>query len=195
MQVIHTVSLALHRQSWGGRAEDHTVAVGQVIPAELQIQHTRQWADPGSRVDAALEFGFEVHASPDTWLIGGQRKAHFRAKVRIVPDPRCAGALTPPQEHETLRFPLLLVPQQKGHLLYPSVDISTSSGPHGAHQPGAEGRVELPPPSSEIDYRNQGETLLVVPDLRRTTVGIDLENAVSSVLQVESKSERNEDPG
>jgi hypothetical protein len=96
--------------------------------------------------------------------------------------------LTPDQEHETLHFPLLLVPQQRGHLLYPSIDISVSSRQHGANPPGAEGRVELPPPTSEIDYRNQGDTLLVVPDLRSTTVGVDLENAVSSVLLVESKS-------
>ncbi len=85
MQVIHTVSLELHRKTWGGRAEVHTVAIGQVIPAELKIQHTRKWADPSSTVDEALEFCFEVHASPDTWLIGGQRKAHFRAKVLHLP--------------------------------------------------------------------------------------------------------------
>lgn len=87
MEVIHTVSLHLHRDTMEALAVIQPVAVGQAIPAELKIQHTREWADPGSSIDDVLEFCLEVHASPDTWLIGGQRKAHFSAKVRNLPFP------------------------------------------------------------------------------------------------------------
>lgn len=82
MDVIHTVSLDLHRVTMVRPAtEVRTVAIGQAIPAELTIEHTRKWSDPNSTLDEALEFYFDVHASPDTWIIGGQRKAHFSARV------------------------------------------------------------------------------------------------------------------
>lgn len=87
MEVIHTVSLRLHRDTLEAAAKLRTVAIGQAIPAELNIQHTRKWSDPDSTIDDVLEFCFEVHASPDTWLVGGQRKAHFSAKVHNLPSP------------------------------------------------------------------------------------------------------------
>lgn len=61
--------------------QDRIVAVGQALSAELVITHSRKWSSPEKPMDDILDFCFEVHASPDTWLIGGQKKAHFSAKV------------------------------------------------------------------------------------------------------------------
>jgi trafficking protein particle complex subunit 10 len=183
MDVIHTVSLELHRETLVGPAEVQAVAIGQAIPAELAIQHTRKWSDPSSTLDGELEFCFEVHASPDTWVIGGQRKAHFSSRVGRPPLTYVI-LLTPCQEHETLSFPLLLLPQRTGHLLYPSVDVTISD----RQKTEPQGNPGRPPHTSEMDYRNQGDTLLVVPNLSSTTVSIDLENMASGALVVESTS-------
>ena len=83
MEVIHTVFLNLHRDASRMPAEVQPVAVGQAILAELRIHHTRNWSDAGSRAEV-LDFCFEVHVNPDTWLIGGQRKARFSAKVHSL---------------------------------------------------------------------------------------------------------------
>ena len=188
MEVIHTVSLKLHLDSWEAPARLRTVAIGQSIPAELSIQHTRRWSDPGLTTDDVLDFCFEVHASPDTWLIGGQRKAHFRTKVHSLSFPSVCFWLIGLQEHEIVSFPLLIVPQKMGHLLYPSVSITVPVCHDGSNKMGAHGDSDRPPHTSEVDYRNQGDSLLVISDLCSTTVGIDLEDAVTGAWLVNSQS-------
>lgn len=86
MGVVHTACLQLHRDYQNIPAETGYVAVAQPVSAELIIKHTRQWltqAEP-QRKNQVLEFYYEVQANPDTWLIGGHRKAHFSAEVRGV---------------------------------------------------------------------------------------------------------------
>lgn len=83
MGVVHTACLRLHLDDQTISPEMDYVAVAQAISAELIIKHTRQWLTQteSQRKNRALEFCYEVQANPDTWLIGGQRKAHFKAKV------------------------------------------------------------------------------------------------------------------
>lgn len=95
--------------------------------------------------------------------------------------------LTEYQEHEILSFPLLLLPQRTGHLLYPSVDITVSGRQDASNNVGANGDAGRPPYTSEMDYRNQGDTILVVSDLHSTTVSINLEDPVSGAWLLESK--------
>lgn len=60
------------------------LALGSALPLEVVIRHTRKWwdGDARSRNDGKpLDFKYEVHALPDDWTIGGQRKGHFSAKV------------------------------------------------------------------------------------------------------------------
>lgn len=52
---------------------------------------------------------------------------------------------------------------------------------------GAHGGPDGPPYTSEVDYRNQGDTLLVISDLCSTTVSINLEDAVTGAWLVDSK--------
>ena len=79
---VHTVSMKL-----GGNASLQTeigaIGIGQPISAELAIKHTRRWfGQPQTQPEnQKFHFCYEVHANPDTWLIGGQKKAHFVAKV------------------------------------------------------------------------------------------------------------------
>lgn len=80
---------AVHRASIQLQSEIDTptrigcAIIGQPIPAELVIKHTRQWFDQTKKraKNETLEFYYDVQASLDTWLIGGQRKARFVAKV------------------------------------------------------------------------------------------------------------------
>lgn len=83
MGVVHTACFRLHSSREAISTEMEYVAIARPIAAELIIKHTRQWLTQTElrQKNQTLEFCYEVHANPDTWLIGGQRKAHFSAKV------------------------------------------------------------------------------------------------------------------
>lgn len=181
MEVVHTVSLQLYPDILEAPAKLRTVAIGRAIPAELKIEHTRKWSNPRWTTDDLLDFCFEVHASPDTWLIGGLRKAHFSAKVLSLEFPYVGFWLTEFQEHEIKRFPLLVLPQKTGHLIYPSVDITLSD------KVGGHGDPQRPPHTSEVDYTNQGDSLLVISDLGSTTISINIEDAVAGAWLIDSQ--------
>ena len=172
-------------------------AVGQMIAAELSIRHTRRWCSPEHRENAGgpLDFSYEIHANPETWLVGGRRRGNFTA-----------------EEGETKTFAIMLLPQKAGHLLLPGLEIrsfvppsptSSSSLPQpqsqssttatGAQtmspnlgQPVTAGSMtaaaaaaavaplQRRPIPCEVDYRNHGDTVLVLPDLRTTTVSLSL---------------------
>jgi hypothetical protein len=140
--------------------------------ATLRISHSRRWATPQSLMSAAhlasesdpIEFIYTLEASPETWLIAGQRRAHFSAA-----------------EDEQHEFNIMLIPLKPGAALVPNVDIrarikpvdderrqSTAGVPAAANAPAAD----TEPLSCETDYRSYGETVMVVPDVRSSTVGI-----------------------
>lgn len=82
MKVVHVARVhllhdgeVLHKHSVNG-------AQGCPIPAEVCIEHTRQWSQEAD--DEALNFYYEVQASPESWLVGGQCRARFSAKVSLV---------------------------------------------------------------------------------------------------------------
>ena len=84
MQIVHTARLRLLDGDDEKPSGLSSAAVGQVVRADLTIRHTRKWGIYGSFTDIhdrALDFYYEIHANPDMWLIGGQKKAHFTAKV------------------------------------------------------------------------------------------------------------------
>ncbi|OJJ49867.1 hypothetical protein ASPZODRAFT_128418 [Penicilliopsis zonata CBS 506.65] len=163
VQVVHTAELRLLNLS----DEPAHAAVGQMVAAELRLRHTRRWcyADNLEAAGAALEFSFEMHANPEVWLVGGRRRGNFTA-----------------QEGETTTFSLILLPQKAGHLLLPGVEIktfvptggaatSTSSSSSSSSSSAAAGTLlQRKPVPCEVDYRNHGETVLVLPDLKKTTV-------------------------
>ncbi|PWY77431.1 hypothetical protein BO70DRAFT_388249 [Aspergillus heteromorphus CBS 117.55] len=181
MQVVHTAELRLTNLT------DHPphAAVGQMVAVELSIRHTRRWCSPEHRENAggALEFSYEIHANPESWLVGGRRRGNFSA-----------------DEGETKTFAIMLLPQKAGHLLLPGLEIRTFVPPSAPQQqpqqqqqqqsssttageqvtsPNVAAAAATAPLQRraipcEVDYRNHGETVLVLPDLRTTTVSLSL---------------------
>lgn len=140
LQILHTARLR-------PLTDSPRIALDHALPAELSISHTRRWGtDPAPGLP--LNFVYEVQAPPDTWLVGGQRKAHFAAK-----------------EGEAATFALLLLPQRTGQLILPSVEIRVVEDEDGS---GDGDEV-----SCETDYRSQAETVEVVTGLESTTVSLD----------------------
>ncbi|KAE8154414.1 trafficking protein particle complex subunit 10 [Aspergillus avenaceus] len=159
IQVIHTAELRLLHLP----EQPRHAAVGQMIAAELSLRHTRRWCSPENRenADGALEFSYEIHANPKLWLVGGRRRGNFSAS-----------------EGETQTFAVMLLPQKAGHLLLPGLEIKTfvpaSSPPSQTSAQNAAPALQRRQIPSEIDYRNHGETIMVLPDLRSTTVSLSL---------------------
>lgn len=151
---------------------------------ELSISYTRRWDLAASEArPRALSFCYEVQANPDIWLVGGQRKGHFSAKVSIIQattDSRYSNFL---QEDEITKFSLLLWPQKTGYLLLPALDTRTLVTEHDS----SEGSSAVEPVSCELDFKNTGETVLVVPDLVSTTVSLD-PGGIGGGWLVESRS-------
>ncbi|KAJ5166804.1 uncharacterized protein N7482_005585 [Penicillium canariense] len=169
IQVVHTAELKLpqlHPASSDAGSSSHA-AVGQAITAELYLRHTRRWCSPANQEHAGqpLECSYELHANPELWLLGGRRRGNFLAR-----------------EGETTRFTVLLLPQKPGHLLLPGLEIRTFTPalPQPPVSPLATdpvtgalaGPAQRQSIACEVDYRNHGETVLVLPDLRKTTVSL-----------------------
>ena len=126
------------------------VTVGQTMSAELVIRHTRTW-DP-SPISEDMEFYYEIQNQTDTWLVSGRRRAHFVGK---------------PGGNE-VRFGVLMVPCKSGDLTLPDVVVKCVGVGEG------EGRGERAQGvACETDYRGGAVTVLVLPDVRSTTVRID----------------------
>ncbi|KAF7590594.1 hypothetical protein BBP40_002631 [Aspergillus hancockii] len=166
IQVVHTAELRLLNLA----DQPPHAAVGQMIAAELSLRNTRRWCSPDNRENAGgpLEFSYEIHANPEQWLVGGRRRGNFTA-----------------DEGETKTFAVMLLPQKAGHVLLPGVEIK-SFVPAAAPKPalasaGPPMAAGAAPPvlqrrqiACEVDYRNHGETVRVLPDLRSTTVSLSL---------------------
>ncbi|KAL4880851.1 trafficking protein particle complex subunit 10 [Aspergillus karnatakaensis] len=169
IQVVHTAELRLTNLP----EQAPHAAVGQTITAELRLSHTRRWCSPDQRENAGgpLEFSYELHANPDLWMVGGRRRGNFTA-----------------DEGETKTFAVMLLPQKAGHLLLPGLEIrsfvpppvqspSTSAGgvaPSAVAAVAGTPGLQRRPIACEVDYRNHGETVLVLPDLQSTTVSLSL---------------------
>lgn len=79
---VHTASIQFRGQK-DTQAKIKVAKIGQPINAELVIKHTRQWLDQAGQqtYDKTPEFLYEIQANPETWLIGGQKRAHFFSRV------------------------------------------------------------------------------------------------------------------
>ncbi|KAL2813674.1 trafficking protein particle complex subunit 10 [Aspergillus granulosus] len=185
IQVVHTAELRLTNLP---EQTPHAV-VGQPITAELRLSHTRRWCSPDQRENAGgpLEFSYELHANPELWMVGGRRRGNFTAN-----------------DGETTTFAVMLLPQKSGHLLLPGLEIrsfvppapstvqspsTTTGGPPvavAAAAAGAPGLQRRPIPC-EVDYRNHGETVLVLPDLRGTTVSLSMSGGHGGAWLIDSE--------
>ncbi|KAI9785522.1 MAG: hypothetical protein M1839_009263 [Geoglossum umbratile] len=148
-----------------------------------------------SGADAPLEFVYEIHGNPDQWLIGGRRRVRFMAKENelqkfpIVLLPLRPGHLLLPtvdirpfvhqpiptddeeattdQERPPTQAPPAMSPDAPGQWLSP---LAAGNTLPRHNSPRSETPATV---TCETDYRNQGETILVLPNVKSTTVGLD----------------------
>ena len=134
------------------------VGLGQALTAELCLCHSEEWA---SKVEAdrdkPLEVLYELTTNPDTWLVGGRKRGNFLAR---------------PGREGT--FPIILLPQRAGYLPLPSVEIKCFKIDDEGSDNTSWRRNEV---QCEVDYRSHAKCVLVIPDLRETTVALDGEGA------------------
>ncbi|PGH07996.1 hypothetical protein GX51_01436 [Blastomyces parvus] len=155
VQIVHTANLTIPPPTQLTHA-----TVGEMIPATLTIHHTRRWCPPQHREPASsLEFSYELLVNPDVWLVGGRRRGNFTAK-----------------EGERRTFTVMLLPQRAGHLLLPGLEVKTfaTQGSAGDEPELVAGAVQRRAVPCEVDYQNHAETVLVSPNLRKTTVNLDV---------------------
>jgi hypothetical protein len=113
---------------------------------------------------AAIDFIYTIEANPDVWLVAGQRRAQFSAT-----------------ENEVYKAEIVLVPLRSGLALLPGVDVKAKimprkdkeregEGKGGGNERGnGDGGEEL---NCETDLLSYGECVMVVPDVRSSTIGI-----------------------
>ncbi|KAK3376855.1 trafficking protein particle complex subunit 10 [Lasiosphaeria ovina] len=169
-----------------------TVCINQLLPATLHLRWTRRWDTSGAEsvqgktVPIArsrdLEFGYEITAPADTWLLGGRRKGHF--VIPAMSDLENDADLTSTPETEA-DIPLLLVPLREGWLPYPSVEIREVRGSIGGEEDGQG--LSIGHGHCETDYRNLGETINVIADRSRVTLSLDASGLGGGPLVLESE--------
>ncbi|KAL0938287.1 tmem1 family protein [Colletotrichum truncatum] len=170
--VFHSVDIQL--PSPKEQTFSSTVAVNQLLPANLRLRWTRIWdtaVSDGKSINKNYEFSYEVTGLPDSWLVGGRKRGHFRSLGIDQSDTKFG--------ESELQVPVLLVPLREGRLPYPNVEIrevkeekEETTQAHGHH---------------EIDYQNIGETVRVVTDLQKVTLSLDASGPSGGPLVLESE--------
>ncbi|KAF2688814.1 TMEM1 family protein-like protein [Lentithecium fluviatile CBS 122367] len=186
--ILHTASLSLTSLELSSSQGTTIAVVGHPLMTELRIKHTRRWGSPSSLVAAAnlsspsdpIEFVYTLEANPETWLVAGQRRAHFTT--------------TEDEEH---KFPMMLIPLKAGTLLLPNVEIRARIKPKGEDKrQSVAGSVSVSVSvgddeeqlNCETDYLSYGECVMVVPDVRSSTVGIGEMGSPRSAVWLEAES-------
>jgi trafficking protein particle complex subunit 10 len=194
---VHTADIKLtHKAPTSGEV---VATTNEPIAASLEIKSTRIWdSSPTtektpsqarevlSETANEINFVYEVSAPPDTWVIGGKRRGHFR-----IPSSKNEA---PPR---AFTFPIILIPIKEGYLPYPHLEIKTSPIPKPAASDG-KGSSNGPTPADdrvgkadvitcETDYKNIGETIRVISNVRKTTVSLDASGPQGGAWLLESE--------
>ncbi|KAI9729237.1 MAG: hypothetical protein M1834_007029 [Cirrosporium novae-zelandiae] len=194
VEFVQTVEMCIHSKD-----KISPASVGCTITADLKIRCQRKW-HPSSQTNTqeSWRFIYELQNNPDTWLVGGRRRASFVIR-----------------EHETHTIPVVLIPQRPGYLLLPGVDIQATierdrnlrdslASPRDstgvvdfafADKSATASPTPAPTIPCEVDYRNNGETILVLPDLKSTTVSIDPDSFAAGWRLTGSESRTNNHVG
>ncbi|KAK4539295.1 hypothetical protein LTR36_000821 [Oleoguttula mirabilis] len=169
---VHSASLSL---LWIRQRNDHgphVLTVGHPVKARASIQHTGKWSaasifnNPKTKT-AHPSFVMDVQAESDTWILGGQHRAHFT-----------------PSEGEATAFELTLIPLKAGHHSLPTVDIQPEPV---VPADGRGDQTRQPDVSCETHYTSSGQTVHVTRDLR--TARIHIEDTPVSAAALPSATE------
>nr|POE53403.1 trafficking protein particle complex subunit 10 [Quercus suber] len=153
--------------------------LGQGVHAELRLRYTDAWStksvystNPSTPPAAprAETFVFDIQADADTWLIDGQRRAHFT----VAPG-------------EDRVFPLVLLPLKLGYCPLPLISVQAAAAapnPLAAVDDGTAAVPAKPPPappaiSCETHVASAGQLVQVVRDVRTVRAHV-LEGAAAA---------------
>jgi hypothetical protein len=154
------------------------VNVNEPIAASLTLQHTRMWeARDTSLREKELHFSYELHAPSDTWLLAGKRKGTFSVPPHLEDAHPDHARDIPP-----MAFPVVLIPAKEGHLPMPSLDIKL------LQQPRVECGSSAEVATSEVEYKNSAELILVVGDATLTTVSLDASGPGGGALLLDKRA-------
>jgi trafficking protein particle complex subunit 10 len=170
--ILHTASLLPASPEQASPYSAAIAVTGQPFLTSLRIKHTRKWGSPSNLTSLAnltspddpIEFVYTVETNPDVWLVAGQRRAHFSVK-----------------EDEEFTAQILLIPLQAGNTLLPNLEIRPRIRPREEQR--EEPTEQL---NCELDYLSYGECVMVVPDVRSSTVGISEMGPQRSTVWLES---------
>lgn len=155
---VHSASLSLLEIGLTNQTSPRILTVGKPIKARASIYHTSKWSDVSiftnvKARDAHLGFVMDIQTESDTWIIGGQRRAHFT-----------------PNEGEATAFELTLVPVKPGCHSLPTVDVQPAPV---VDADGRSDQRQQPGISCETHYESSGQMVQVIQDLRTTRVRIE----------------------
>lgn len=98
--------------------------------------------------------------------MAGERRAHFTVK-----------------EDEEHKAQIMLIPLKAGNALLPNIEIRARLAPKEEQQEESDEQLNC-----ETDYLSYGECVMVVPDVRSSTVGIGEMGSPRSAVWLESTS-------
>ncbi|EFQ35564.1 hypothetical protein CGRA01v4_10881 [Colletotrichum graminicola] len=168
--VFHSVDI--HFPPLNEHLVGSTVAVNQLLSANLRLRWTRIWdtaVSDGKSINRDYEFSYDITAPGDTWLIGGRKRGNFKSLGVDKTDAKFG--------ESELNVPVLIVPLREGRLPYPNVEIREVKKDDNEETAGHH----------EIDYQNIGETVRVVADLQRVTLSLDASGPSGGPLVLESE--------
>lgn len=170
---VHQASLSLlGRQQRPFAQSPKILSLGQPIKAQLKLISTSIWSSNATfhsdDAKATPNFVFDVQADVDTWLVGGQRRAHFIAR-----------------EGEELTFDLTLIPLKLG--TYGLLNVDVQPAQVTANLDSANSSSELPPVSCETLYASAGQVVQVIRDVRTSRVHIAESDAAATLAQPQSR--------
>jgi hypothetical protein len=183
VDVLHTVTLHL-----GSEDSKKSFIIGRPVPAVITIKHTTRWAAAELSSSTPLAFAYTIDAPSDgPWLVAGPKRSRFSYK----------------SDEEETKISLALVPLKPGMHLLPSMDIQPVTTPTGNSDtsglskmlsPGqnvapSEEETTQPLVSCETDYRNSGETVLVVREARTTTVTVRERDIMPALQRIPTATE------
>ncbi|KAG9285997.1 hypothetical protein G9A89_022673 [Geosiphon pyriformis] len=141
-KVLNTVELII--------TKSNQLIVGEPCHCYLIIQQSSYWNlnTTADTKNVSLEFFYDVHVDFDNWLLSGHKKLCFSSKVG-----------------EIKKFFITLVPLKTGHLLVPTIRISSLSSNI----------------FSETVYINNAQQVLVRPRTQSATFFIEQQHRIHSI--------------
>ncbi|KAK4999223.1 hypothetical protein LTR66_001702 [Elasticomyces elasticus] len=161
VDILHTAQLVFLGIGYKSAHNMPVAVVGVPLMAEVELKFTRQWStsavyhmtqssEPILRI---FKFWVDIQEHPEDWLIGGSTRTMVSA-----------------EEDKLCFVSLMLIPLRPGYLPIPAIDIRPYD-PVNNNARHADNSKSLSL-TCEIDYRNLGQRIQVVPDTHTTSTSV-----------------------